>query len=696
MQQRQQAYSQGFWPQRAQTAAAPIRTGPRTAPQQDVALVQHVARLQQENAGLRNYAERVTKELRSARLFQAIAAAANAAGANAAAVASHPAAAELQQQAERLPLPPWCLNMQLVSPLLAAYDERILELQQEAKEKEQIIAGFSEKVAGVTRENEQLAEELRSKTQRLQQLFEAEAGNSSNGAPSAISGGGKTYNCILQERNELEELYTLTAEQSEVLLSQNHLLKCHVEQSEAALEEMRLVMGETERRAAAVAAREETVARQEETVERQAMQLRQALDKNNELTRKLSMSEGETERLSVALKEALKKHDMHKEEMQQHRAAAAQAVALQQEVNDLKTQAEAAFKEKAAAKEVADYLEQRLTAQAQEVDDIRKQADSTMQQLHATIVEREKAAATATLLQQHLDQLRGQHETELQLLRAAQGEALEKRVNQAEDLTDKLRKQLEALQRSHGEATVKLEAAERRAATAAADATHARDELAAAVRHHQCVQQHLQQAQAAAETEVARLKEQLNLQNKEAAAKAGALLSAKRQLEDSLAAAETARLDLQQQQQALQTKYEELQATNNKQQLKLADVTAKLAAAEAGGEAAKRKAEREAADAKRRYESLAALAEAKATRIQEAAERRQTASAQRLMEEQQQRQKLTTEYEGQKQRLQQELAKAVATNAALRTKVNELLSGLDQTLPAESALSEDEDSELSA
>ncbi|KAL8450043.1 hypothetical protein Emag_003467 [Eimeria magna] len=691
--QRPQPYFSGVWPPGAQHSTGSVSCLPPT--QHDATVLQHVARLQQENAGLRNYAERVTKELRSARLSQAIAAAAQAAGGNPAAAIPPAAAAELQQQAERLPLPPWCLNMQLVSPLLAAYDERILELQEEAKEREKVITQFTERIAIVTRENEQLAEELRSKTERLQQLFEADAGLSLEGGCFTGSAVGKTYNCLLQERNELEELYSLTAEQSEVLLSQNHLLKYHVQQSEAALEEMRALVGDTERRAVAVAAREETVARQEETAARQAVQLKEALDKNKELSKKLSLSEKETERLSTALQESVKQHEMHQDELQQHRATVAAVDALQQEVEQFKSKLEAVTKEKDAAKEVADYLEQRLAVQAKEAEDIRKQIDSTTQQLHAVVVEREKATATATLLQQHLDQLRGQHETELQLLREAQGDALERRATHAEELAEKLRKQLEELQRSHGEARVKLEAAERRAASAAADASQAREELAVAGRHHQTLQQHLHQAQAATETELARLKEQLSLQTKEAAAKAAALLSSKRQLEDSLAAAESARLALQQQQQALQTKCEDLQGTSSMQQKQLAEVSARLAAAELEGEAARRRAEREAADAKRRYESLAALAEAKAARIQEAAERRQTATAQRLLEEQQQRQRLAKEYEAQKERMQQQLRKAVATNATLRSKVNELLNGLDQTLPAESVLDEDEHSELS-
>lgn len=649
--------------------------------------MQQLVRLQHENTSLRGYAERVTKELRSARLSQAVAAAAAAAGGNG--TARDPAvASELQEQAERLPLPPWCLNMQLVSPLLAAYDERIVELQEEAREREKIIEGFSEKVAGVTRENEQLAEELRCKTARLQQLFEAEAGGASNDGSLGASSGGKTYNCLLQERNELEELYSLTAQQSEVLLNQNHLLKCHVQQSEAALEEMRVVMGETERRAAAVAAREQTVAKQEETAERQALELREAMERNKDLARKLAAAEKEAGRLAAALGDAEQQQARQWDELKQQRAAAACASALQHEVEGLKKQAETSAKETAAAKEVADYLEQRLGVQTQEAEARRRQMDSITQQLHAAVVEKEKAVATAALLQQHLDQLRAQHETELQLLRAAQGNALEARVTRAEELAEELRRQLETLQRSHGEATVKLQAAERRAAAATADAAQAREELAAAARHHQTLQHHLHQAQAAAEAELARVKDILTRENNEGAAKASALAASKRQLEDSLAAEEKARVTLQQQHQMLQQRCDQLQETCNVQQQQLAEAIARQAAAEAEGEAAKRRAERETGDIRRRCESLTALAEAKAARIEEAAERRQTAAAQRLLEEQQQRKRMGREYEAQKQRMQQQLAKAVAANAALRTKVNELLSGLDKALPPESVLDE--------
>ncbi|CDJ61181.1 non-muscle myosin II heavy chain, putative [Eimeria maxima] len=688
-QQRQQAVG-GSWQLGANHRVVPnAPTASRSHPH-ELALMQQLVRLQQENASLRDYAERVTKELRSARLSQAVAAAAVAAGGNAPSAASA-MATQLQQQAETLPLPPWCLNMQLVSPLLAAYDERILELQEESREKEKVIEGFSARVAGVTRENEQLAEELRSKTARLHQLFEAEAGGS-----SGVNGGGKTYSSLLQERNELEELYTLTSEQSEVLLSQNHLLKCHVQQSEAALEEMRLVIAETERRAAAVAAKEDSLTKQEDTVAKQALQLQEAIEQKNELSRKLSSAEQEAERLSGTLADVMRQQEALQKDLQRERTGAEAAASLQKELDALKQQTEAAMRETAAAKEVADYLEQRLSVQAHDTEEARKQAEGFRQQLHAAIVEKERAVASAGLLQRHLDQLRGQHEAEMQILRTAQGDTLEKRALQAEELAEKLRLQLEALQRAHGEAVVKLETAERRAAAASADAEQARNELATSAKHHRTVQQHQQQAQAAAEAEVARLKESLNAQNKDAASKAAALTASKRQLEDSLAAAETSRIALQQEHALLQQKCDQLQQTCSTQQQQLADAATRLATTEAERDAAKRRAERETADAKRRFESLTALAEAKAARIQEASDRRQTAAAQRLLEEQQRQERMRKESEEQKQRLQQQLAKAVAANATLRQKVNELLNGLDKTLLPESLLDDDAESDMSS
>ncbi|OEH79404.1 non-muscle myosin II heavy [Cyclospora cayetanensis] len=660
------------WLPRVSSQAEPC--DPIRMPPQDLALMQQLVRLQQENTSLRGYAERVTKELRSARLSQAVTAAAAAVCGNDTARCSA-VASDLQQQAEGLPLPPWCLNMQLVSPLLAAYDERILELQEEAKSKEKIIENFSAKVMAVTTENEQLAEELRSKTARLQQLFEAEAGSTAGtGALGSVS-AGKPYSSLLQEKNELEELYSLTSEQSEVLLSQNHLLKCHVEQSEAALEEMRTVMAETERRAAAVAAREEKLAKQEDTVAEQALQLREAVERNNELSKRLALAEKDVQRLSAELATALQQQESQLQELQQERAAAAAAAALQQEHEGLKKQVESAARETVAAKEVADYLEQRLATQAHDAEEARKQSESITQQLHAAVVEKERAVASASLLQQHLDQLRGQHETELRLLRAAQGDTLERRALQAEELAERLRQQLEALQKSHGEAI-------------------ARTELAASTKHHQTLEQHRQQAQAAAESEVARLKEVLTTQGKDAAAKSAALAASKKQLEDSLAAAESARLTLQQQQVLLNQRCEQLQETCNTQQQQIAEVTAKLATAEAEGDAAKRRAERETAEVKRRCDSLTALAEAKAARIQEAADRRQIAAAQRLLEEQQQRERLGKEYEYQKQRLQQQLAKAATANAALRRKINEVLHGLDMALPPVSVLDDEEESDV--
>jgi len=163
----------------------------------DVSLQEQVLRLTQEKRELKDYAERITRELR--RYQQA-----------------RPSPAP--QAEDELPLPPWATNMQMMSPLLFAYEERIAELEAVVERS----VSLAEQAQLLTKENDALRAELQERTEQLRNLqlvtplqdFVAKDGD---------------------EAQELQQLYKLSVEQNEALAQQNQLLKLQVERMQHAL-----------------------------------------------------------------------------------------------------------------------------------------------------------------------------------------------------------------------------------------------------------------------------------------------------------------------------------------------------------------------------------------------------------------------------------------------------------------------------
>jgi len=146
-------------------------------------------RLAQERRELTDYAERVTRELR--RYQQA-------------------RPAPTASPDDDLPLPPWATNMQMMSPLLFSYEERIAELEAVIERS----VSLAEQAQTLAKENDTLRAELHERTEQLRnaQLM---------GAPRA---GG-----VDDEQEEVRELYRLSVEQNEALAQQNQLLKLQLD-----------------------------------------------------------------------------------------------------------------------------------------------------------------------------------------------------------------------------------------------------------------------------------------------------------------------------------------------------------------------------------------------------------------------------------------------------------------------------------
>lgn len=160
-------------------------------------LQEQLMRLAQEHRELKEYANRITRELR--RYQQAR-------------PTPPPASAD-----DDLPLPPWATNMRMMSPLLFSYEERIAELEAVIERS----VSLAEQAQVLAKENDQLRNELHERTEQLRnaQIL---------GSGTPIGGGNP-------QEEEVQELYRLSVEQNEALAQQNQLLKLQLERMQQAL-----------------------------------------------------------------------------------------------------------------------------------------------------------------------------------------------------------------------------------------------------------------------------------------------------------------------------------------------------------------------------------------------------------------------------------------------------------------------------
>eukprot|EP00930_Biecheleria_cincta_P004779 TRINITY_DN10570_c0_g1_i1.p1 TRINITY_DN10570_c0_g1~~TRINITY_DN10570_c0_g1_i1.p1 ORF type:complete len:726 (-),score=243.47 TRINITY_DN10570_c0_g1_i1:76-2253(-) len=161
-------------------------------------LQEQLLRLAQEHRELKDYANRVTRELR--RYQQAR-------------PTPPPAGPD-----DDLPLPPWATNMRMMSPLLFSYEERIAELEAVIERS----VSLAEQAQVLAKENDQLRGELHERTEQLRN-----AQILGSGSPIGVGGN--------PQEEEVQELYRLSVEQNEALAQQNQLLKLQLERMQQAL-----------------------------------------------------------------------------------------------------------------------------------------------------------------------------------------------------------------------------------------------------------------------------------------------------------------------------------------------------------------------------------------------------------------------------------------------------------------------------
>lgn len=163
----------------------------------DAEAQEQLLRLAQEKRELQEYAERVTHELRRYQQARPV---------------------PSGRVEDDMPLPPWAMNMQMMSPLLFSYEERIAELEAIIERS----TSLAEQAQVLAKENDSLRTELQERTEQLRraQLFPAPR--------EGLSGA-------MEQNEELQELYRLSVEQNEALAQQNQLLKVQLDRMQQSL-----------------------------------------------------------------------------------------------------------------------------------------------------------------------------------------------------------------------------------------------------------------------------------------------------------------------------------------------------------------------------------------------------------------------------------------------------------------------------
>eukprot|EP00427_Karlodinium_veneficum_P011909 CAMPEP_0169096936 /NCGR_PEP_ID=MMETSP1015-20121227/19258_1 /TAXON_ID=342587 /ORGANISM="Karlodinium micrum, Strain CCMP2283" /LENGTH=665 /DNA_ID=CAMNT_0009157721 /DNA_START=38 /DNA_END=2035 /DNA_ORIENTATION=- len=157
-----------------------------------------ILRLSEDHKELQEYAERVTRELRR---YQQ----------------SRPTPSTRAE--DDMPLPPWAMNMQMMSPLLLAYEERLAELEAVIDRS----TSLAEQAQALAKENDALRVELQERAEQIRQLH----------AMPSLNSEGKDG--AAEQHRELQGLYRLSIEQNEALAQQNQLLKVQLERMQSSI-----------------------------------------------------------------------------------------------------------------------------------------------------------------------------------------------------------------------------------------------------------------------------------------------------------------------------------------------------------------------------------------------------------------------------------------------------------------------------
>lgn len=387
--------------QRPVTVQEPLSL-PASAPPE---LQEHFTRVVQEKRELKDYADRVTRELRRYQQSR-----------------GPPPAATHEDD---LPLPPWASNMQMMSPLLFAYEERIAELEAVIERS----VSLAEQAQLLAKENDQLRGELHDRTE---QLRNAQVLGSVQGEVQSVN--------TKEQQDELQEMYRLSVEQNEALAQQNQLLKLQLERMQQTL-----AAGRQQAQEVYVKAHENQNALMEERQRGEA------------LARQRTAAEQKLEEVTAELVEQVSKRDQLESEIE----------ALRHELDMQKQTAEInqkSFQERCAlALDEEERLKAELSRSTKSERDYRRQAleaqknlDETAEQLHLARKELESSKQTAEeflqsteTLQRRLHDIKDMHEDKKAQLAETEAKLAELQIDKdrwigTEEATKKQAERVEA------------------------------------------------------------------------------------------------------------------------------------------------------------------------------------------------------------------------------------------------------------
>ncbi|PHJ21138.1 non-muscle myosin ii heavy [Cystoisospora suis] len=659
----------------------------------DPELMQHLARLKQEIADLKEYSERVTKELRSLQLKQASESSptTDTATDGKDGGEQHGGGAIPARIAE-LPLPAWALDMQLMCPLLAAYDARIKDQQLLLERREAEVKSLADNVVSLTKENEALTNDLRGKTSQLQALFTGDGKS---------DGPGCSIAALIHEKEELEELYNVTKEQNEVLLNQNHLLKCHVEQCEQALDVLRCQAAEGEKQQASAAEVRTQNEGLQHLLNAAKMQLEECVEERDklrvvdqhhkqglaELKERCAQLQTQTEALQnqlAAERQAAQEaaacfEERDREKQQQFQSIEAELAELQDSFMQLSNQNHEAERETEKAREIIDYLESKTGGLERENEQVKNTLAELNQRFQEITIEKEKLSASSAIVQAQLDKIREQHSGELALQRTMLDERFESTTSQLQQQVEQLRQKVQELTASNADLTLRTEAAERRRKVADAEATQAQDELKSASRAHQTLVQQLQQTKISLEKERDKLKEDIDSLRSTTSEKVSATMAEKQRLESELI---ESRFALKTEEQAKR----HLESSLDSLKRQVSDLSGKNATVENELQATRRRHDKEIDDLRRQYTDQLNQTEAKLRVLEQETRMKERQAVQLMKEEEELRHKITREHEEERSTLESKLSKLRSSNTLLRSKMLELVQSLEQPTPTKESL----------
>jgi len=406
-------------------------------------LQDQVLRLSQENRELKEYAERVTKELR--RYQQA-----------------RPAPPSRPE--DDVPLPPWATNMQMMSPLLFSYEERITELEAVIERS----ASLAEQTQALAKENDSLRAELQERTEqfRRSQLMAPVRELSST-----------------DQQEELQELYRLSVEQNEALAQQNQLLKLQLERMQQSL----IAHQQQVREKAQVEERAEAFARQRSAVEKrleevngeliEEIRIREQVQRQFEglqhdfqmqsqslemckrnLEERSSLALDEEERLKVELTRATRndKDQRHRiSSLELDLAQASEALTVtRREADGTKQEAEQLVR-------LVDSYERTLTDIRERHDDVRQKLSAQEAKVRELLLEKDRWSSAESAAQRQSERLQSRLQGEVETLRQQRDMDIENlkstHAREKSSREEKLRK----TEQSAAELQMKMELAEK-------------------------------------------------------------------------------------------------------------------------------------------------------------------------------------------------------------------------------------------